>query len=237
MAIGATVLTSGSSTANATTYATASISPTAGRVLLGFTSISGIGAAVASTITGVSGTWTNITGANRSTSVGLTTYDLAVFTCLNYSGSGTLTVGNTDSGTSAAWSIVEVTGADTTTPVVIGAIKNVSPGDVSTTTITLDSPANANNRPFALFVCNNNAAGQVAPRANWTELTDVAIGTPGLQLQVQWRSDAFETTASADYTGGPYTAAAVGIEVAAAAAASSRVPDQTIRRLLPLLVR
>lgn len=219
MAITATSLTASSSTANAATYATASISPTTGRVLLAFVSMTGIGAAVATTITGLSGTWTNIGGSYLPTSLGAGSYDCAALYCTNYTGTGTLTLGNTDSATACVWDVIEIDGANTTTPIVTAATKKVDLGaSVSTPTLTLDSPADSTNRAFVGFTAVSSSATIAAARTSWTELAEVAQSTPSINLQCQWRSDTFETTAGVTYTGGPFAAAAVAVEVAAAGA-------------------
>lgn len=215
MVITATVLTEAASTAN-TPYATASISPTAGRVLLAFTQVGGIGTATASTVSGLSGTWTNVGGSNRFIS-----RDIAAHWCSDYTGTGTLTIDNGDAGTSGLWCVIEIDGADTSNPVVAGSFQFVSAGSVNAVSITLNAAAGPDNRPFAAFGNDNNTSGQATPRANWTELSDRGIGAPTQVLETQWRSDAFDTAASVDWVAGPYTSGGIALEIAAAGAAGS----------------
>lgn len=217
MALTTTTLADASSTTDGTTYTTASISPTAGRLLLVFAHLAGIGTATATSVSGLSGTWANIGGSFRYN----TNYDLSAHWCTNYTGTGTLTITNADSATHGLWTVVEVNGADTTTPIVASSFKTSSPGSVNSVSITLNAAANSANRPFAAYGCDNNTAGQAAPRASWTEFSDRGVSTPTGVLQTQWRADAFETTASVTWTGGPYTSAGIAFEVAAAAAGGS----------------
>lgn len=221
MAISVAVLHENASTANATTYdTTVSISPTAGRVLLVFTQLSGIGTATASTITGLSGTWTNVGGSFRFNTI----QSLEVFTCTNYTGSGTLIIGNTDSATNCIWCIIEIDGADTTTPVVAGSFKTVSPGSVNSVSMTMNAPANSNNRAFVAFACNNNTSAQGAPVTDYVELSDRGIATPSAVLETQWDNTVFQTAAGVTWTGGPYFSGGIGVEIDAAAAATTSLP-------------
>lgn len=232
MPITATKLTDAASTTDGTTYTTASISPVAGRVLLVLSQLAGIGTATATTVSGLSGTWTNIGPSFRYN----TNYALSAAWCSDYTGTGTLALTNTDSATHGLWCVIEVDGADTTSPIVSGSWSTSSPGSVSAVTITLPSPASSANRVFAGYGCDNNTAAQAAPRASWTELSDRGVGTPTGVLQTQWRSDAHETTASVTWTGGPYTSAGFAFEVAAAGGAASLPPRAwTPRRMGALL--
>src|SRR5678816_47809 len=123
MAIGVTSRDSGSSTSNSTTYTTGTVTPTAGDLLVVIVCMGGIGADTTSTVSGLSGTWTNQGHFYDTTGIGTTTYD--VITCSDWSGSGTLTLGNTDSATACLWSIFGVTGANNSAPVAASSFKSV----------------------------------------------------------------------------------------------------------------
>lgn len=193
MAISVSSVTSGSSTTNATTYATASITPTTGRVLVVVTQMSGIGTDVASTVAGLSGTWNSITRFWSSS----TAFSINAFWCTNYTGTGTLTLGNTDSATHCIWSVFLVDGAEISAPIVAGSpVSGISSGSVGSFSLTLPSPADSNNRPFSGWSYNANTANIALPRTNWTEIHDNVVSTPSGTLETQWRSDAHETTAS-----------------------------------------
>lgn len=232
MVISATLLTDGALTTNLTLYDTASISPTAGRVLLVFTQVAGIGTPTPTVVSGLSGQWSNVGGSFRYNS----SLDLAVHWCTNYSGSGILNIGNPDTGAHVIWAVIEIDGANTTAPVVAGTFSTASPGSANGVTVNLPAATNANNRVFAAFGCDNSTAGQAAPRASWTELSDRGISTPTGVLETQWRSDAHEATASVTWTGGPYTSAGIAVEIAAAGTASNSliVPRRPIGALLDM---
>lgn len=53
------------------------------------------------------------------------------------------------------------------------------------------------NRPFAFF--GKPQAQDLVPRTNWTEIHDVNHAAPDSSLASQWRSDAFEPTASTSW--------------------------------------
>lgn len=98
-------------------------------------------------------------------------------------------------------SFYHVTGVDLSGGV---AAAFVSPGietatGIGTTgTVTRSAAASSENRPIAAFFHAANEGK--TPRTNWTELDDLP-GTSGVRnLQTQYRSDAFETTASATWT-------------------------------------
>lgn len=232
MAISASLLTDGALTTNLTSYDTASISPTAGRALLVFAQFAGIGTATPSTVSGLSGTWTNVGGSFRYN----TSLDMSVHWCSNYTGSGVLHIGNADTGAHIIWSVIEIDGANTAAPVVGGSFSTASPGSANGVTITLPAAANANNRVFAAFGCDNSTAGQAAPRASWTEFSDLGITTPTGVMETQWRSDAHETTASVTWTGGPYASAGIAVEVAAAGTTASSliIPRRPLGALLDM---
>lgn len=217
MAISITSLTSGASTTNTTTYTTASISPASGQVIVAWFGASGIATDIANTCSGLGGTW--VTQGHLYPAAGLTNRQLTLFTCTNYSGSGTLTFGNTDSCTNGVWSVFLVSGANTTTPIVAGSFVTNTSGasNVSTLSVTLNSPADSNNRPIAFYCGDNNTTNFISPRTNWTEIHDFGTINPSLAADTQWRSDAFETTASGTWTDGvTYFTAIMAAEVAAA---------------------
>lgn len=221
MAISVNALITASSTSNAASYNTASITPTSGRVLVAVFTFTGIGSDVTGTISGLSATWNSIgriwdSGAAR---------ELTAFYATNYTGSGALTLGNSDSATTCVWSVYEIDGADTSSPIVASSFKTLVSTTTTTPTITLNAAAGSSNRPFSAFACANNTANQIAPRTNWTEIHDDVESTPSSNLETQWRSDAFETTASAT---GP---SAIYLGVAwetAIAATGGNAPAETV---------
>lgn len=63
--------------------------------------------------------------------------------------------------------------------------------------VTLSAASDSNNRPIAGF--GHSANEGKTPRANWTELDDLTGGFGGTMVETQYRSDTFETTASATW--------------------------------------
>src|SRR5574338_656638 len=219
MAISVTSLTSGQSTSNTTSYATASISPTAGRVV--FVIVPGTGGASGTnwTVSGLSGTWNRFGGSFHS---GANSKKYDGFWCTDFSGSGPLTLGNTASMTACLWSVFEVDGADTTTPVVTS---NVVTGDSGTTNVaslslTLAAAASSDNRSFGAFGDDDNTLADHVAGTNFTSIHTMGIGTPTQGGITEWRSDAFTTTVSASNSVGTNSFLFWGMawEVAAAAA-------------------
>src|SRR5678815_4276459 len=186
----------------------------------------GIGADTTSTVSGLSGTWVNQGHFYDTTGIGSTTYD--VITCSDWSGSGTLTLGNTDSATACLWSIFSVTGANNSAPVAASSFKSVQNNAASSLSITLNAAANANNLPFSAWAKNNNALGTMTPQTNWTEIHEVAIGAPNTTFETQWRSDQFDTAAGVTFSDGTFAGSGVAFEIVAATSTDSPAPQQLV---------
>lgn len=217
MSLSITSLTSGADTTNTTTYTTASISPEPGQVIIAWFGASGIATDIANTCSGLGGTW--VTQGHLYPAAGLTTRQLTLFTCTDYSGSGTLTFGNTDSCTNGVWSVFLVSGANTTTPIVPGSFVTNTSGasNVSTLSVTLNAAANAANRPIHFYCGDNNTTNFIDPKTNWTEIHDFGTTTPSLAADTAWRSGGFDTTAQGTWTDSiTYFTAIMAAEVAAA---------------------
>ncbi|TLZ54000.1 MAG: hypothetical protein E6K15_09705, partial [Methanobacteriota archaeon] len=71
-------------------------------------------------------------------------------------------------------------------------------GTAGSGSITLASPGNSANRPVSGWF--HAAQEGTNPRANWAEADDGNHNNPGTGVESQWRSDAFETTASASWS-------------------------------------
>lgn len=216
MAIAVSALTSSYNNANAAGYATASISPAAGSLLVLYvgSSITG-GTAPGTTPTGLSLTWT-LQDQIAFSGTGSAERRLAVFTapCGASPGSGAVTLTHTDLGSGAtsegtAWAVLQVTGHNVAAPVV----QHPKTSGVAATSgsLTLAAAASSLNRPVVGWWHRANEGK--TPRTNWGELTDNFGGTPSVGLETQWRGDAFETTASATWVSSqPW--AAIALEIA-----------------------
>lgn len=199
--------TSGTGT-DATSFSSASFTPAANVLLVACYTVDNDAPAqpVTPTLSG-HGTWTAITTLYWRTAGGSVRRKLFVF-ALNTGESPGASAVTFDHGaeteTGAEWSIYEVTGTDVVNTGVAAQFVQIVPSaaDITTGTslsITLADASNANNRPFALFV-HAGAVENTGPRTNWTEIGDGGHPNPTTNLETQWRSNTFETTASASWT-------------------------------------
>jgi hypothetical protein len=228
VAIGATLLTSAYDNSDATSYATASISPAANSLLLLFVTDSILNNyAPRSVPTGLSLTWTSIGYRTFGEFPGDRIGGAWIAQCGASPGSGAITFTEDDMGggttsTGTGWVVIQVTGHHVAQPVRqcqypgTGTFPTVSGWNgTSSLTLPMLSPADSNSRAFSFFVHQSN--GTKTPRASWTELSDVVGTSPNVGIEAQWRSDAFETIASASWTGG-FRYFGMAVEIAEAGA-------------------
>lgn len=180
-------LTSGSDTADATSFNTASITPTANVLqLLAVTSRTATADIVVPTASGNSLTWVEVdrapvSGNNRS---------VTVFRSMGASpASGAVNVsfgGQTQ--TSAIWSVVECSGVDTSGTNGSGAVvqfANQDPVSATSYTNTLSAFGSSNNAGYGAAMHIANEA--TTPGASWTELHDVAIAENTYAFHTQYK--------------------------------------------------
>jgi hypothetical protein len=223
MAITATDLTSGSDTTLATSYVTASITPTANRLVLLTTAASKATTPSQPTVSGAGLTWVFVSGFvfDTETTVTVNMERIDVFRALSASpGSGAVTINYGSNQTGCLWSIVEFDGIDTSGSNGANAVAQptqTAPDPIPATqgSLTLAAAGNSNNRPFSAWAHETQEATN--PRSGWTEIHDALMGSPANGLETQWRGDAFETTASASWAT-PSTFGGVALELVAAAA-------------------
>ena len=185
----------GSSTTTATSYATASWTPTAARLYIAhIVSTIGSGTPPVPTLSGNGLTWTAVANSVE------TLRNVFVFRAVAVSpttGAMTITVASPNS---CQWIVDEFTDADTggtngsaaivQSIVAVGAAAN-------SVTATLGAAITAGNSTTASVT--PGVAEAVTPRTNWTELADDTEATPATALESQWRQ-AGEQTASASWT-------------------------------------
>jgi hypothetical protein len=209
VAIGATLLTAAYDNVDRTSYTTASISPAANSLLLVFVTDSiGVGTAPQAVPTGLSLTWQQLGNRVWSPFPGVRRSAACIAQCGASPGSGTITLTETDQGsgttsTGTAWVVIEITGHHVLYPVrqvQFPGTTTVNQSGPTATSHTIDmlSPVDANSRAFSYFAVANDEP--ITPRASWTELSDIDDSAPNMGFEAQWRSDAFETTASATWT-------------------------------------
>jgi hypothetical protein len=220
--IDATLLTSNVDDTDATSYATASVSPAANSLLLLFTlTAHGTLVAPGATPTSTHGTWVPLGDRTWGGAPGVRRCGAWYLQCGGSPGSGAITLTMTDKGggttsIQGGWTVIEVTGHDVGDPVRQAAFP---PGVTGTShTVVLSDPIDSKNRPFSFFA--HRIAEATTFRTNWSELSDNTGSSPAVGIESQWRSDAFETTASASWTTGT-TAFGIAVEVAEAGAADA----------------
>jgi len=183
-------------TAGGSSYATASWTPpTSGLLVLFVGDEVGSGTPNQPTVSGNSVAWTAIktinVGFNRFTLFGANSAGSAA---------GATTVdfaGQSQSGCEA--SFFHVTNVDLSGGVAAAFVQSpTGSGTAGSGSITLASPGNSANRPVSGWF--HAAQEGTNPRANWAEADDGSHNNPGTGVESQWRSDAFETTASASWS-------------------------------------
>jgi hypothetical protein len=222
MALAATVLASNFDNVDRTTtpgYTSASISPAANSLLLICTHWAALTtAATTINITGLSLTW-SLTVFDAD---GVRSQAIHQAQCGASPGSGTVSMNWTAGDATQAgcgWIIVQITGHNTTTPIVQSKIAGGDGTTATAPTATLTNAIGAAGNRVMNFV-SHRVQEQVNPRTNWTELADVNTSSPSENLECQWRDDGTnETTFGATWTtSARYQMLAVEIAVASAAA-------------------
>lgn len=190
MALNAASLTSGEDATDATSFTTASVSPSDNAlVLVAVLSRRQSATPDQPTLSGGGmAAWTHVAGSAFSSS-GTQRARLDVFRALEATpGTGTLTIdyaGVTHS--KAAWSIVEFTDVDTSGSNGAGAIvqSGTDSGTATSSTVTLSAFGSANNAGYGAFAHNANEA--TTEGSGFTELHDVAGSAPASGLQSEWK--------------------------------------------------
>jgi hypothetical protein len=235
VAIGATLLTSAFDGTDASSYATASVSPAASSLLLVFvTDTIGAGVPPQAVPTGLSLTWTEL--GSRAVDVGsFRRVSAYIAQCGASPGSGAITLTESDKGsgttsTSCTWAVIQVTGHHVANPVRQVAFPE-PPATAATTSASFymsTAAADSNSRPFAWFnIPGIPGTAAFTPRASWTQLSANGGSSPNVTSQAQWRSDAFETSFSAGFVSSDEPMG-IGLEIAEASAPAA-VAAATVR--------
>lgn len=155
------------------------------------------------TVTGNNLTWKQIQSVTFNLASGKNRFRLSLFAADNSANSATAGATSFDfagqTQTRCDASFFCVRGVDLSSGVTgtfVQSPTNTGTG-VLTLSVNLSAAGNSNNRPIAGFVHNTNE--DTTARANWTEVDDGGSGSPLAELETQYRSDAFETTASASW--------------------------------------
>lgn len=199
-------ITASSSSTDATTYATASVTLKAGRLyLMSVENSHGSSATAVSTISG-GPTFTSRSTTQYNSSLNRVSIWSAVPTT-DYTGTLTIDFGATTQ-TGACWALDEMSGVDTTTN--DGIVQNaVGTGNSGTALATLAAFGSTSNATYAAH--GHAAATASAPGSGFTELSDVTAATPAQALCTDWRVDN-DTTADATFTSAQWGSCAVEVK-------------------------
>jgi hypothetical protein len=222
-----TLLTSGISATAGTSHVTASISPTANRlIVLDVISDYNAGSAPDPSASGAGMTWTKVLSISDS-AAGI---NLCRFRAMSASpGSGAITISNATSSPGRGWAITEVSDVDTSgtngANAIVQTVSNFNDtGSVNTVTATLAAFSSADNGALAVHGFFNAAPVRAAtPDTGWTETSENTMLFSGnvfaLGIETQWRADN-DTTALATWAGNG-AVYAIASEIKAAAAGTS----------------
>lgn len=209
-AVSCSSLTTGAGGA-ATSYATASISPSANALVLATIS-NGKTPPTVPTASGNSLTWVQVATVAFHT-IATPTSGLTLFRALGTPTTGAVTFDfGGVSQVGAAWVVSQCTGVNVVGTNGSGAAPQSATNHVdgsTTLTVTLGSFASAANGAYSVFSFTGGASG--TPDSGWTELSDSG------NVETQWRADN-DTTAAITVTSGDN--AGIAIEVAVPGAAS-----------------
>jgi hypothetical protein len=172
-----TQLTSGNDSTDSATYATASVTLKVGRLYLMAVENSAANAAVVASITGgfVARATVQINGTTNRISV------WSLVPTVDSTGALTITFGGAQTG--CTWSLLEMSGVDTTTTDgIVQIVTNT--GNTANPTVALAAFGSDANATFAAFA---NLASAATPAPGWTEMADVTAATPAQYLETQWR--------------------------------------------------
>lgn len=196
-------LTSGSDNVDNSSFATASITPTANRLILAAIYNSKSTAPAAPTLSGNGLTWVSIATIifNEGQAV---ERRISLFRAMGASPSaGAMTIDFAGvNQTSCGWSIFELDGIDTSgtngSGAIVQSVTNELTVSGTSLTVTLAAFGSTDNGAVAVFGVRD--AVVITPDTGWTEIHDINWTLPGSALETQWRADN-DTTAVASWTG------------------------------------
>lgn len=216
MAITAALLTANSDTTDLSSYASASITPTANALILAAVTNRGAGSEETPTASGNGLTWVEVASAVEGTGVRTT-----VFRAMGASPSaGAVTFAFGATQTACVWSICEFAGVDTSGTdgsgaVVQSAIANATAATAGTADFTNPFGDAVNNATYSAIAHVDTTNTLVD--TGFTELSDTLVATPTNTLQVMWLLGEDQTPAPT-WTSSPSEFAQVAIEIKAAGA-------------------
>lgn len=219
----------------ATSFATASWTPTANRLLVVYVGFSiAAGTAVAPTLSGNGLTWTFVRQGIGANPDGLAIY-VALSTAAPSTGALTIDFAGV-SQTYCIAQVIEIDGADISGTALAAIIQNdgTSPAaQASPFSRSFASVPQVSSRVMAGYYLTLNTA--MTPRANWTELFDAGnAAAPARELEIQWRSDVSEQTYSVSGWAGSVQFRAGAIEIKALTAPLGNSSAHRVKQLRPV---
>lgn len=225
-AITAASVTSGQNTTDATSFATASVTPGSNKLqLLAVMNRFSSTPPTTPTVTGNGLTWVQVNTIVTAVGEAYDNRRVTVFRAMGAAPSaGTITIdfgGNTQ--LSCAWSLIEFDGVNTggtngSSAVVQSVLTSTTAGNATSQTITLAAFASANNMAHGVALHWSNEATTVG--VDFTEVHDITIteGTMGFQTQYKLNDTTVDTSWATNtrHSG-------IAIEIAEAAATTRRV--------------
>lgn len=202
------LVTSGASTTNGTSVATASVTPDSDKVIFACVGASG---AVQSTPTcsGNGLTWVQVSVADADAFRRLT-----VFRALGTASAGAITFDfGVLSQNSFAWNVVQFSGADATgtngSGAVVQAVVEEDQAPATSNTITLAALGSANNVNLTYVLHRIGGSAHIVPDADFVELSETTTTADTISIQCEWARNQTDCTP----TFGSDVHALIGIEV------------------------
>jgi hypothetical protein len=229
MAVASAALTSGSSEVDGTSFATASVTPTADRLVLLAVAHQRDGSADPSALSSVTGnglTWVQVATVLYDTA-GASHGRLSLWRTLGASPSaGAITMNAPETQIGAVWSVVEFSGADTTgtngSGAIVQSVTNLGSA-VTSLTVTLAAFGSVDNATYGTFGANS-ALSTWTVGSGFTQLHVVANAAEGPSLLSEFRVDN-DTSVDATRPGGASgDVGGIAVEIQAAVAAPEGVP-------------
>lgn len=223
----ATLLTSGNSTVNGTTFTTASVDPADNALILAFIyhvdTVSPVDPGVS--IAGNGASWSPVATVNLDMSEASKEHRLTCWKALmgTYS-AGTIVFTYTNTQTAGLWSIVQVTGTDMT---LVGAGTGTNPHGISAirTVVIKGSTTGAGFTAFQLPLLAARDPGNIvvaafahgvneatAPGTGMTELSDTANADGA--LEVSWSNATYTSQPAASWSTSTALAGGIALEIA-----------------------
>jgi hypothetical protein len=218
----ANLVTAASGT-DATSYVTASITPTANALVLAFVHGTDLTGSAQPTLSGNGLTWVAITTVQFNT-IAAPEGRLTVFRAMGAApsaGAVTIAFGAVEQN-GCSWSIVQATGdVDTSGTNGSGAIVQSQTAQIDASinvTVTLPAPIAPGNVPVAGVGQSSSVA--MNPEAGWTELGEAVHSLPAAGIQSAWRNNSDDVSYTAARGSGTASWGAIIVEVKAAGGSS-----------------